>query len=137
MIPSQGGLHRQEAASTSVRAPAGLARPENEPMTISAGSGGTGATTRTYQRPAYRNNPAPSYPIEARQRRQQGEVLVGVRLSAEGKASHVWVKQSCGLDLLNNAAVKAVVMWEFEPARMGRTRVDSEIEIPVRFRLKN
>lgn len=64
-------------------------------------------------------------------------MLVGVRVSVEGKPDHVWVKQSCGFDLLDSAAVKAVADWEFEPARIGLKRMESEIEVPVRFKLKN
>lgn len=37
--------------------------------------------------------------------------------------------------MLNEAAVQAVRNWEFEPARVGRLAMESEIEVPVGFKL--
>jgi protein TonB len=68
-------------------------------------------------------------------RRQQGAVLLSVKVSAQGRALRVQVKESSGFPLLDRAAVHAVQNWEFEPARLGRVAVDSETEVPVRFQL--
>jgi outer membrane biosynthesis protein TonB len=37
--------------------------------------------------------------------------------------------------LLNDAALQAMRYWEFEPARIGPSAMESEIEVPVRFKL--
>lgn len=87
-------------------------------------------------RPVYRRNPEPAYPAAARRRRQEGVTLLAVSVSASGRALRVAVKKSSGYQLLDEAAVGAVVDWEFEPARAGAVAVESEIEVPVRFVLK-
>lgn len=87
--------------------------------------------------PLYRKNPEPPYPAAARRRRQEGVVLLQVTVAAAGRATRVEVKQSSGFALLDEAAVRAVRQWEFEPARLDSKAVASEIEVPVRFRLTN
>jgi protein TonB len=87
--------------------------------------------------PRYRHNPPPEYPALARQRRQEGVVLLAVRVTAKGKAGEVTVKKSSGFPLLDEAAMRTVRRWEFEPARSGGLPVESDTEVPVRFQLSN
>ena len=58
-------------------------------------------------------------------------------VNAKGHPNRVQVKQSSGFRDLDEAAVKAVQKWDFEPARLGKRPVDVEAEVPVRFRLRN
>lgn len=85
--------------------------------------------------PLYRKNPEPAYPLAARRRRQEGVVLLAVRVSADGRSAAVTLKRTSGFKLLDDAATGAVMDWEFEPARDEGRAVESEIEVPVRFRL--
>ena len=85
--------------------------------------------------PLYRKNPEPPYPAAARRRRQEGLVLLQVTVAAAGRATRVEVKQSSSFPLLDEAAVRAVREWEFAPARLDAQAVESEIEVPVRFKL--
>ena len=85
--------------------------------------------------PLYRKNPEPAYPLAARRRRQEGVVLLVVRVTADGRAAAVTLKQTSAFKLLDDAAAGAVMGWEFEPARTDGRAVESEIEVPVRFRL--
>ena len=86
-------------------------------------------------KPNYLKNPEPSYPPLARRRHQEGLVLLTVKVTAQGRASEVVLKQSSGFSLLDDAALQAVRDWEFEPARIGPFAMESEIEVPVRFKL--
>lgn len=86
--------------------------------------------------PLYRRNPDPPYPLAARRRRQEGAVLLAVRVAADGNAVSVTVKRSSGFKVLDDAAAAAVTKWEFEPARDDSRPVESEIEVPVRFKLE-
>jgi TonB family protein len=79
--------------------------------------------------------PAPAYPELARRRGQQGTVILAVKVAAAGRALRVEVKRSSGFILLDEAAARAVRNWEFEPARIHSRKVDSEIEIPVQFKI--
>lgn len=93
------------------------------------------ALVATRARPDYRENPEPPYPPAARRRRQEGLVLLKVKVTSEGRAAQVEVKQSSGFSILDEAALQTVRRWEFEPARIDSLAVDSEVEIPVHFRL--
>jgi protein TonB len=87
--------------------------------------------------PDYRKNPEPPYPLAARRRRQEGVVLLSVKVSTQGRALRVQIKQSSGVPVLDDAAIQAVRDWEFEPARVGARPYESEIEVPVRFKFAN
>ncbi len=86
-------------------------------------------------KPNYLKNPEPDYPPRAKQRGQQGLVLLEVRVTAKGRAAEITIKQSSGHPLLDEAATKAVRDWEFEPAKVGLIAVESRIEVPIRYRL--
>ncbi|HEX9048333.1 MAG TPA: TonB family protein [Verrucomicrobiae bacterium] len=83
----------------------------------------------------YLFNPRPAYPAEARQRKQEGLVVLAVQLDREGVPGAVRVAQSSGFALLDQAAANAVAHWRFTPARMGNVVVASQIQVPVRFKL--
>jgi protein TonB len=102
---------------------------------------GEGVTTQqaplgVRAQPDYRKNPEPPYPLAARRRRQEGVVLLSVKVSTQGRALRVELKQSSGVAVLDDAAIQAVRSWEFAPARVGSTPYESEIEVPVRFKLQ-
>ena len=60
-----------------------------------------------------------------------------VIVSPHGRARSVKLKESSGFPLLDEVAQKAVSDWEFIPGRMGTVAVESEIEVPVRFKLNH
>ena len=82
------------------------------------------------------NNPKPPYPLVARRRRLEGEVLLSVEVLRDGLPGDVRVKRSSGHELLDEAALSTVRRWHFVPARRGTTPVDSTVEVPIRFRLE-
>ena len=83
----------------------------------------------------YRSNPKPDYPEEARRLHQEGVVLLSVEVSAEGRAAEVSLKRSSGSELLDQAAIRAVKRWTFEPARVASLPVASRVDVPIRFSL--
>lgn len=83
----------------------------------------------------YRSNPKPDYPEEARRLHQEGVVLLSVEVSAEGLPIDVTLKRSSGSDLLDDAAVRAVKRWTFDPARVGPLPVATRVDVPIRFSL--
>lgn len=85
---------------------------------------------------AYLNNPPPHYPSEAKHRSIEGRVVLDVRVSAEGHATHVSVDDSSGSDLLDEAALEAVSNWKFIPASANGENVASSVRVPVVFKLK-
>jgi len=87
--------------------------------------------------PDYRKNPEPEYPLAARRRGQQGTVVMSVTVNPAGRAVAVALKESSGFELLDQAALRAVAGYDFEPARVGGRAVESQIEVPVRFQLNH
>lgn len=86
-------------------------------------------------KPKYLKNQERYYPLAARRQRQEGTVLLSVKVSAQGTVSGVALKKSSAFLLLDEAAANTVRGWQFEPARVGSLAVESEIEVPVQFRL--
>lgn len=54
----------------------------------------------------------------------------------EGTPIKVEILQSSGFRLLDQAAVKAVRHWKFQPGRVGDLPVESNVTVPIRFQLQ-
>ena len=119
------------AASASTRRSAA----STQPTTASGATTTAGSATNT--RPGYRYNPRPDYPSEARTAHQEGLVMLGVQVNAEGHVSNVTLSKSSGYPLLDKSAMEAVRRWTFDPAREGGFPVASRVDVPVRFTLKD
>ncbi|MBI2381641.1 MAG: energy transducer TonB [Gammaproteobacteria bacterium] len=84
----------------------------------------------------YLANPAPSYPALSRRLGEEGTVLLRVAVSASGEAGVVDLERSSGHERLDQAALRAVRRWRFEPARQAGAAVASVALVPVEFELK-
>lgn len=93
------------------------------------------SATRGVAAPAPHGNPRPEYPEMARRKGWQGECLLRVAVTPEGKASAISVHKSSGYALLDQAALAAVRRWRFLPRSVAGTCVASTIEVPVNFSL--
>ena len=78
----------------------------------------------------FRNRP-PIYPTDAQTLGQNGTVVVLIHVSENGVATGADVVESSGFEVLDRAAVTAVLKWHFRPAmRDGRTVA---FDMPFRF----
>lgn len=102
---------------------------------INASSSGQGAITEA--QPFYLRNPAPSYPLKARQNGWEGTVLLRIFVNKDGYPVKVEVEKSSGHTVLDEAALKTVKRWKFRPAQLGNIPVESYVRVPVRFDLEN
>lgn len=84
----------------------------------------------------YLNNPRPSYPMVARRMGFQGKVILNVEVLSEGKAGQVLLHQSCGHQVLDNAAMQTVKTWRFSPARRMGQPVTQWFLVPIKFSLE-
>lgn len=73
------------------------------------------------------------YPVVAQQARVQGIVTLGCHVSAEGKV--VGVEVFRGIPLMDEAAVRAVRQWEFEPTVVDGVAVPITVTVQFDFRL--
>ena len=110
------------------------APPAPNPVGTSAAAGPTVTAARFDA--AYLRNPAPAYPPLSRRLREEGKVLLKVRVSADGRASAVEVAQSAGSERLDRAAREAVARWRFVPARRGEQPVEATVLVPIIFKLQ-
>jgi protein TonB len=140
--PDPAPKPKARLASTPRVAPRSAAPPAAKPAQRGGGSpsGVPGASAgpagvRTKAKPNYLSNPPPKYPAASRQAREQGVVILLVAVGADGRPGAVRLHRSSGYSRLDEAARLAVQRWRFSPARVGGIAVDSEVEVPVRFRL--
>ena len=86
--------------------------------------------------PRPKRNIKPDYPKGARQRGEQGDVILEIRVNAEGTVDDVKVSTSSGFAELDEAAVRAARAAKFSPARSGRDPVASTARLKLQFKLK-
>jgi len=78
----------------------------------------------------------PHYPKGSRQRGEQGDVTVELRVGTDGHVLEVKIVKSSGFPELDAAAEQAAKAARFEPARSGNTPVESAARLTLTFRLK-
>jgi len=83
----------------------------------------------------YLNNPAPNYPLAAQKHGLQGKVVLKIHVLTNGQPDNISIAKSSGYAVLDEAAVKAVTTWVFEPAKRGKTAIDGWVNVPINFNL--
>lgn len=102
-----------------------------------AGSGpGSGGGGPGFVPPQFRLRYKPPYPEKARTHQLEGTVLLLVSLDARGRVTAVALQQTCGHEILDQAAIKAVRSWLFEPARQNGTTLAAQVVVPIRFKFE-
>ena len=86
--------------------------------------------------PKPRRNIKPDYPKGARQRGEQGDVILEIRVNAEGTVDDVKVATSSGFAELDEAAARAAKAAKFSPARSGHDPVASTARLKLSFKLR-
>jgi periplasmic protein TonB len=110
-----------QVAQAPAAAPAPV--PAEEPVTEPRGYAG------------YLRNPAPDYPLAAQKRGLEGKVVLKVHVLASGQPDSVTVASSSGHQILDEAALKAVLQWAFAPARRGQKAIDGWVQVPLNFKI--
>jgi periplasmic protein TonB len=78
----------------------------------------------------------PRYPPQARQRRIEGEVLLEFVVEPDGTITQSRVIESNPPGMFEDAALRAVFRWRFEPGQMNGEAVATRVRQPVTFRLE-
>jgi protein TonB len=110
------------------------------PAAVKAVAAPPGPTAAVIEPPrgdlAYLDNPAPVYPVFAKRAREQGVVMLRVRVDAAGSVQGIKVHKSSGSQRLDDAALAAVRRWRFVPARSGGDTVAGVAIVPIHFELE-
>ena len=85
---------------------------------------------------AYLRNPPPPYPPLSRRMKEEGRVVLRVRVDPKGEVEEVEIAASSGHPRLDQAALAAVRHWRFSPARSGERTVPGWALVPVTFQLE-
>jgi protein TonB len=73
--------------------------------------------------------PAAPYPPEARNRGQQGLVVVRIDIGPDGHVTRVTLMQSSGVPALDRSVLETIPRWRFDPARRnGRPVADAILQ---------
>ncbi|MDZ7920563.1 energy transducer TonB [Rhodoferax sp.] len=88
-------------------------------------------------RPDYAYNPQPDYPILMREQGVGGVVWLRVWVDSDGRPVEIKLTKGSGYRLLDDAALRAVKLWRFIPAKYGDQRLASWVEFPIRFTLNS
>ena len=83
----------------------------------------------------YLHNPPPSYPWQARRMGAEGRVVLRVEILQNGDTGRIDIRQSSGHELLDQAAIRAVGAWRFDPARVAGEPITAWADVPISFRL--
>jgi len=76
------------------------------------------------------------YPSASRRLSEEGRVVATVTVGADGKAGAVKVTQSSGFPRLDTAIECVVRRLPFEPGKRDGQAVDSQVSIPIVFKLE-
>jgi TonB family protein len=78
----------------------------------------------------------PEYPTSLLAQGLSGTTLLSIQVGLSGQPERVEVKQSSGVALFDQAAIKAAELWRFSPAMQGSLAIASCFEVPIRFEVK-
>jgi protein TonB len=67
----------------------------------------------------------PSYPLASRRAREQGTVVISVRLGPDGRVGEASIARSSGYDRRDQAALEAVRRWRWSPT----VRAGAQVEV--------
>lgn len=85
--------------------------------------------------PVVISNKPPYYPEIARRSGWEGRVIVRAEVSADGVPTSVTIAKSSSYGVLDQAALRAVKSWRFQPRTIGGVAMAGVVEVPVNFSL--
>ena len=83
----------------------------------------------------YMQPPRPVYPTLSRRLREQGEVVLRILITPQGRSAEVTVERTSGSVRLDQAAIAAVYAAVFKPRLENGLAVPAYAFIPIRFEL--
>jgi len=87
------------------------------------------------RQPAPMGTPAPLYPPRARMRGIEGKVKVRFLVDREGLLRDVKIVKAEPAGYFEQAVRNALATWRFRPGRLGRSKVTTEVETTIVFKL--
>lgn len=95
-----------------------------------------GATQPAGYRLGSTDTPLPDYPWTARRRGQEGRAVIRLTVNTNGHPTAVDLVESSGDSALDRAALDTLAKWRLRPALCGGLTVASQLDVPIRFELR-
>ena len=122
-------------AKPDVRLPAAPAEAREESVEASSAVASSARDEQGVRDATLTDPPAPRYPPRCVRRRQEGVVVLRVRVLADGSVGAVEIVKSSGVASLDAEAIRAMKRARFRPARRDGEPVVAWVTQPVRFTL--
>ncbi|KXW55249.1 TonB family protein [Ferrovum sp. PN-J185] len=90
---------------------------------------------KTIQIPKALFNPKPPYPGEAFDKKQEGTVILDIKVTKNGRIKDVKIYKSSGYTLLDESALETVKIWIFDPYSIDQANDFQWIRIPINFNI--
>jgi len=132
--PPVDGNQLQEEANRKDNIPDDAAEDDLESSTH--GNSMSNMTAEVEAVPLYKTNPPPQYPRVAVKRGYQGTAELMVLVNANGSVDDVWLFESSGYSILDEAALQSVKHWSFTPGKKGDQAIEMWVRVPVHFQLR-
>ena len=88
--------------------------------------------------PYLASNPKPIvYPRWAVRQGWTGKIVLAIEIFKDGNVGRYKIMQSTGYKMLDHAAVQAVQVWKFHPARKNGQAIHTCVQIPILFELRS
>jgi TonB family protein len=123
---ANGGLGGLVKSGTSARVPAPPAPPPPAASGSEPGKAGSNLVL-----PRLKASVAPAFPLEARRNGIAGDVVLDTLITEKGKVTDI--KVVSGPVLLRQAAVSAVQMWTYEPAKLNGQPIAMRLNVTIKF----
>jgi protein TonB len=122
-------------APTPVPTPGSTPTPKPTPKPEPRAAKPKPAAAVNIPKPVVIQNTPPSYPDLARRNGWEGRVMIRVEVSAEGRPLSTAIAKSSGFGVLDQAALRAVKSWRFQPRTVAGIPSAGSVEVPVNFSL--
>lgn len=80
-------------------------------------------------------NPLPKYPLVARKRGHEGQVMARVQVSEVGEIIDIQLIKSSGWDDLDQMTLETLQSWQFKPATRAGTPIAGSVDLSFSFHL--
>lgn len=88
-------------------------------------------------KPEYGSNKKPEYPLVARRRGYEGEVVFNVQVLDDGNVGDMKMVKTSGYSVLDQSAQAALKKWKFVPGKFNGKFIQSWVKVPIQFRLND
>lgn len=89
----------------------------------------------SFELPSYRFSPKPEYPVIAKKRGYEGEIVIDVFVLENGNVGELKLFKASGYKVLDNSAISAVRKWKFIPGKDNGEPISTWVKVPISFKL--